>query len=84
MLGLCSVLENPGPSRPAPRDGSGENDPSLPSAAKFTVMHNSVLTEDVVISRAQAEEIADEATRLHYASRRRGGRTAARSTHAAA
>jgi hypothetical protein len=23
MLGLCSVLENPGPSRPAPREGSG-------------------------------------------------------------
>jgi hypothetical protein len=27
MLGLCSVLENPGHIRPAQREGSGANDP---------------------------------------------------------
>ena len=27
MLGLCSVLENPGPTCPAPREGSGAKGP---------------------------------------------------------
>jgi hypothetical protein len=35
MLGLCSVLDNTGPSRPAPRDGSGANDPQRKSRSLF-------------------------------------------------
>ena len=33
---LCSILENPGPSRPAPRDGSGAKDRSLQRSRAFT------------------------------------------------
>ena len=42
MLGFYSVLDNSGPSRPAPRDGSGAKDPSRTAGARLATMRQAV------------------------------------------
>jgi hypothetical protein len=61
MLGLCSVSENPGPSRPAPRDGAGAKGPqqSCPDAP-FAAQHTQLASTDIFCSRCLLRGLAHD------------------------